>query len=1284
MRSLNHVISFKDTNDSGVPSKSRVQGFLTLYRLNLDDPYFLQGTSKDGKTFRFRQDLDDFDVSNSTLASGLNSSTAANDNSAKNKLLEILGGTKTTPGVAILESVLDNLYSKNDPLYWANCVTNDYRGTPATEEPKAADAIPGDFANALEVYRKLILNTLTNTINATDTSKNNFRNFFLQTDISEAQIQITNFRRTLNIFENTITITFDALTLRNLLKKANFQTMDSSGEPIPDLKLFRENDMIAFHIKRDTGVEERPFLGFITNISTSTTEGQLQKVISITCYGMYKLLGMNQAISEPAIYNQFEQGEDISLYLPSFTPFENVFAGLSIQDIYTYIMTNVLALDLQTSIDTTLLSGDDAKAAVSLKTAEDKKEEDRRQIDLNQKSQNKLLQTNKTDLPVNFQQYIITAINNSQAPKIKQDTDVYFQKLADAQKIQDSNKQALVTNQDDMDNQLKMAQDNQFHVKEDTTIVAGTTTKGSPIILNDLTSFDIFKTNYLKLNPGQSAVFNALDNSWFNRFKPLMLKYLDLESQIRNLQVDQVIQLQTIAGTKNKKILSLLKFNYYINPNSENFTTSNFRLLFQLLFLKYLIDSSANKPVATLSGVSQFFAYNRTWKTAWKDYYAQLDYPVKPLEQIREKAFYDLFEDETNTLVCRVPKYNKFDYSNLEEFVITSDQVIGPQTESRDDVKIETRVDYSWYFPFVNDLPFHFGHYTDMGTLTKYGMRAQSPRSNPNVSVIQMGTLFAALEWAKVNGGTRPATLRVVNDREYHLGQLYYYVPDLTYDDIFTGADKGISGTTGYVGYLVDYVSEFAEGGVPAHTLTFEFVRKAQGVELNSPLTVGVTTKNDNIVEMSLSEILNFRKLPDLDSTIRIVENNEALSENTSKNVIKQTVEQNLAKAGVPLAEVRGNFYITGVNNPNIFTIWGNNQGVSDVNTFWSTATPVTLLSATSSKVVTPFQTQNFGGNTSQNLVDLLYCFDTRLKQLLRKTGIPHPFGPISNPSPIIDFLDTNHASVNVFPRGTTVTIPAGTAITIHNGTSLDTIPLLAPPDIDVIVAVDTIFLIPQTVEKNGIGPDNLGPPLVNGSFRVTTTRYDLTNSSDPLEIIAQDGHTYLTKSFSITSSPIITKYKLPFIFSLESLIDSGSIIAGTYDSKTLSEEGSAGITPNLNLHFYGSAIDFSLLPWATQGGGYIQPTPLFTNDLVTILNEVFGITHVNPTSSDVHSDTVGWIQNSIISGSSTFTYTTTPDGNQVPISNASGTNPLAFRWHVQVPGNILFPVGSLTGNLHK
>jgi len=109
-----------------------------------------------------------------------------------------------------------------------------------------------------------------------------------------------------------------------------------------------ENQIIEIQISRNNGPYYTEYLGFIANINQGAEYGKVNEM-DITVLGISKLLTLSNLIVDQAVYNQFENGIEIT---PEGNPtiFQTVFNNLDTGTIFSRIVENVLSYEKVSSV----------------------------------------------------------------------------------------------------------------------------------------------------------------------------------------------------------------------------------------------------------------------------------------------------------------------------------------------------------------------------------------------------------------------------------------------------------------------------------------------------------------------------------------------------------------------------------------------------------------------------------------------------------------------------------------------------------------------------------------------------------------------------------------------------------------------------------------------------------------------------------------------------------------------------------------------------------------------
>lgn len=383
------------------------------------------------------------------------------------------------------------------------------------------------------------------------------------------------------------------------------------------------------------------------------------------------------------------------------------------------------------------------------------------------------------------------------------------------------------------------------------------------------------------------------------RLRQLDVEIAAAQLSVQNAETDlQNIDEQIQLLQKNKSLKA-----YGFDTTRFKGAPNNFQIATYLLYAFYLarLADPTTSIVALLEG-GDSRVFNLLVKRGHRTWYSGLQSASSVLDTLRTTAFYEVFEDRQGTLHCRPGKYNTLslaDVSNVGWPNMSGDQVISPEDvlnfrRVRQDLTIKTRVDYQMMWPFADGAqPWIGGHYTDIGALIQYGLRVDAPTSNPNVQNGETANLFSALDWAYKTRTARRYTVQVVNNRDYAVGKLYYFP---TKDEEGTTSDVV---SAGVVGYLTNLESGFTYGDVLTHTLTLDFVRKAEIVKIPAE-TIGRVAGND-------AYVANYRKLPDLEQLILTLEENPAIA---VKDVAQSTSRSTGLEGDAMYAGISNGYYV--------------------------------------------------------------------------------------------------------------------------------------------------------------------------------------------------------------------------------------------------------------------------------------------------------------------------------------------------------------------------------------
>jgi len=356
-------------------------------------------------------------------------------------------------------------------------------------------------------------------------------------------------------------------------------------------------------------------------------------------------------------------------------------------------------------------------------------------------------------------------------------------------------------------------------------------------------------------------------------------QYYKNVSDIKRKEYDQLKTLAETPSTIPYRLEYRFDLDKFKVPNSFQFSFT-LLLLYALVrkkssYSQYIFDDPNLKDVIAIYDTAddqQYKVYNIALISAFEYFYSQVTSPNNLLNDIRTVSFYDVFEDRPGIIRCRPPRYNVW----LEDDVIDPNNII-EFSKFRNDAQLVSRVDYKFMFPYYETLPYLGGRFSDIDTLVKYGLRADAPKSNPNVVSPILGHFWSALDLIRSNIATRVCKVNVVADREYKLGCLYF-IPNkgVTEQDILDAESRGT--VVGIVGYVNSISTTIAYGTVSTHSLELIYVRKAEKVKMPDG-----------------TEKLNFYRIPDLETFMQWMEHLKTIGIDLSKGTIsdlKQTAEE--------------------------------------------------------------------------------------------------------------------------------------------------------------------------------------------------------------------------------------------------------------------------------------------------------------------------------------------------------------------------------------------------------
>jgi len=260
------------------------------------------------------------------------------------------------------------------------------------------------------------------------------------------------------------------------------------------------------------------------------------------------------------------------------------------------------------------------------------------------------------------------------------------------------------------------------------------------------------------------------------------------------------------------------------------------------------------------AGEYNYQAFKTMIRTAWQYYYSVLTLPDSVLNELRNNAFYEVFEDRPGIIRCRPPRYNlwfgdEIAYEDILSYEKTSN-----------DAQLSSRADYKFFFKYSGVQEFLGGRWVDIDTLLKYGFRADAPKDNPNVTNPVLGNFWSALDLSKTNSETRSITISVPTTIDVKVGALYY-IPLKESSDIGTANTNSCNViSSGLVGYVKSVSTSIVFGDVATHSVELIYIRKAEKF-------LDYTTGNESGVAR-----LNFYKLPDLETFMQLLEKDPDLA----------------------------------------------------------------------------------------------------------------------------------------------------------------------------------------------------------------------------------------------------------------------------------------------------------------------------------------------------------------------------------------------------------------------
>ena len=586
----------------------------------------------------------------------------------------------------------------------------------------------------------------------------------------------------------------------------------------------RENDVIEIIAQYPDGRKDRLFLGLVSVVDQEERHGTLTSIV-LTVFGISKLLSINHVVTDRAIVSQYEDGSLVQTGLSVFQG--GSFAEKTVDQIFLSLMGSQLALIPEITTGT----------------------------------------SQRTILLVE-----ITLIGNRIAT-----IDARISELSNTLSGQALNEVG-----------------NEFNIKEPLAIAAITrktdigSRKRSIQSLEDEISASFVETNF-----AQNPVFATERQDMITL---LVLRLLRSQFNRRVVILRAILPTLEVGETVDEK-RSLIKFSFEFEndafTNLETFQTLYIPLITMMAVRnrKLIEDKKGfsnedfeNRVVAKFSG-RRSRAFDLMIKNGFRLFFSQLDTPERILREIRSKAKFVVYENESNQIVCEIPRYNEFGkddpkegernfnlVEDINDFIIFNPLAFRVR---RQDINLRTRADIRGYAPFLGDLgertgTLTMGQYTDTAVMAKYGMRVDPPTYNPNVNTIEKiisPFMMAAIELTNKNAETRSIEVEVAADRGYKLGRMYFINRKSL--EKFAGGflSKGKSEPLeiqGYVGYLYGYNTNVSVGRVITHRLIFRYVRKARLISIRN---------SDGSFETFGA---NFRILPDINGLMDILDSEVA------------------------------------------------------------------------------------------------------------------------------------------------------------------------------------------------------------------------------------------------------------------------------------------------------------------------------------------------------------------------------------------------------------------------
>jgi len=171
---------------------------------------------------------------------------------------------------------------------------------------------------------------------------NNSLNKLQTIEITDNVKAITGYRVNIDDISNSLGLTLG-------MGDSDLVSWDPNGNALSIRDVIQENQIVELRVSRDAEDTDSAgnrhyyteYLGFIGTIQFSSSFGQVNN-ITVSVFGLNKLLGLSSAMNNQAIYSQFEEG--IEMTSPGVPVYQNNWNQLDTFNIFQEVMADVLSI----------------------------------------------------------------------------------------------------------------------------------------------------------------------------------------------------------------------------------------------------------------------------------------------------------------------------------------------------------------------------------------------------------------------------------------------------------------------------------------------------------------------------------------------------------------------------------------------------------------------------------------------------------------------------------------------------------------------------------------------------------------------------------------------------------------------------------------------------------------------------------------------------------------------------------------------------------------------------